>query len=75
MGKMQKKEQCCFDLTLPDNSYVNGPQPIYVLVINIILVSHPGHVNSSSMVNGCKFVKLFSFVSVHRPDQSHGIHK
>lgn len=60
MGKMQKKEQCCFDLTLPVNSYVNGPEPIYVDVINIILVSNSGHVNSS-MVNGCKFVFVIFF--------------
>lgn len=54
-GKMQKKEQWCFELTLPVNSYVNEPQSIYVDITSNILVSNSGHVNSSSMVNGCKF--------------------
>lgn len=70
VGKMQNKEQCCFYLTLPVNSYVNEPQPIYVEVINIILVSNSGHRNNSSMVNGCKVANCISFISVHRPDQS-----
>lgn len=69
--KMQTKEQCCFDLTLPVNSYVNGPQRIYVEVINIILVSNSGHVNSTSRVNSCKLVKWFSFISMQSSDQSH----
>lgn len=57
IGKMWKKEQCCFDLTLAVNSYVNEPQSIYVDTNSKILVSNSGHINRSSMVNGCKFVK------------------
>lgn len=68
--KTQTQEQCCYDFTLPVDSYVNWPQHINLEVINIILVSNSRHVNSNSVANGFKFVKWFPFVCVHRPSQS-----